>query len=1119
MIMDGENILISKLNEFTRKYYKNKIIRGALISLGVLLSLYLMEILLEYFSYFPSLARIILVNLYLITTAICLGFLVIKPALKYLRIGKTLTKEQAALIIGEHFSEIGDKLLNTLQLIEQQNDSTESVGLLLASIDQRIKALKPIPFVKVINLKKNAKYLRYALPPVIILLLLLLIEPAIVSDPTLRLIQFNEKFTPPALFRIIVLNKDLKAMQQDDFNLRIELRGNEIPEEVFVKTGNSTFPMKRENKSDYSYNFKALQENTVFTLIADEKESGEYTINVYPKPIILNFETRLDYPSYTGKQTETLSNIGDFIIPEGTILSWIVYTRDVTAVKFRMPKEEIKLENKTSGVFTCSKRFPESTRYSILQENEFSKKSDSLGYSVTVVKDAFPEITVKETADTSNTGKLFFEGTIKDDYGFSKLLFWFSVKGENDSLYKPVKTETIAIDKKNPSQVYFYSLDFSNLEISPGEQYSYYFEVWDNDGIHGPKPARTTAMTFEVPSLEKIAESTDQNAENIRKDLNQSLEETKNISKSLDEINRRMVDQNDVTWKEKKKIEEVIKANEKIQKQVEEFKAKSDQNIKNEQQYLKTSERILEKQKKLNELANQLLTEEMKETIREMKKLLNQMDKSKLNDLLPKMKQMNENLEKELDRNLQLFKQIEFERKLEQNTAELKNLADQQNKLADQTRDEKKSGEKLASEQKAIEQKFDTISKSLDELKKQGQEIENTPDLKNTKDDIESINQELLRNEELIKSKKMKDASRNQKKTSGEMKDLANKLENMQEESTEEAEEEDAGALKLLLQNLNKLSFQQEDLIYQTRNINRNDPKYLQLIEDQKQVSDKFKTIEDSLNRIARREIMMKSIITKEVSSVKENLEYTEKSLQDRQIAAAMARQQYSMTSMNNLALLLDEALRQMKDQMNDAKMSSGQKACKKPGKQGGKKSMSSMRQMQQEMSEKLEKMKQGINNKSKNGTSPKTGEEESTNKEIAKMAAEQEAIREALQEYENAMKEQGTKDNGNLNMIIDGMEKNEKDILNQRINQETINRQQQIVTRMLDSEKAEQKRDKEEKRESVEAKNQVLSNPEANFKYKKNSNAGTDMINFTPAPVNYYYRSKASEYILKIGK
>ena len=46
--MEGENILVSKLNEFTRKYYKNKIIRGTLVSLGILLSLYLAEILKPY---------------------------------------------------------------------------------------------------------------------------------------------------------------------------------------------------------------------------------------------------------------------------------------------------------------------------------------------------------------------------------------------------------------------------------------------------------------------------------------------------------------------------------------------------------------------------------------------------------------------------------------------------------------------------------------------------------------------------------------------------------------------------------------------------------------------------------------------------------------------------------------------------------------------------------------------------------------------------------------------------------------------------------------------------------------------------------------------------------------
>ncbi len=98
-------------------------------------------------------------------------------------------------------------------------------------------------------------------------------------------------------------------------------------------------------------------------------------------------------------------------------------------------------------------------------------------------------------------------------------------------------------------------------------------------------------------------------------------------------------------------------------------------------------------------------------------------------------------------------------------------------------------------------------------------------------------------------------------------------------------------------------------------------------------------------------------------------------------------------------------------------------------------------------------------------------------------------------------------------------MEKNERDILNKRISQETLNRQQKILTRMLESEKAEEKRDKEEKRESTEAKNQKLSNPSANFEYKKNNAAGKEILNFTPAPVNFYYKSKASEYIIKIGK
>jgi len=1117
-LMEAENILVSKLNEFTRKYYKNSIIRGGLISLGILVSLFLIEVLLEYFSYFPTPARIVLLYFYLAVSVASLGILVVIPLLKYLRIGTTMTHEQAAAIIGRHFSEIGDKLLNTLQLIDLKSASAENQELLLASIEQKIRNIRPIPFTRVIDLKKNSRYLKYALPPLLVLTLILMISPSMVSEPTLRLIRYTRKFEPPSLFRILILNRELKAMQQDDFTLRVEMRGEAIPEEIFLKNGSSTFPMKREKASVYSYTFRSLQSNTVFSLIAGDKEFEEHTLQVFPKPLILNFEAKLDYPLYTGKQSETLNDIGDFVIPEGTVISWNVYTRDVSGVKFRMPEGEIRLEKHNSNVFRYSRRFVESSTYSVSQENEYSSKSDSLSYVITVVKDAFPEISLSEANDTATTGKLFFQGTIKDDYGFSSMQFVISGKREADTVAKVIKTESITIDRKTSSQVYFYSLDLGSLDIKPGDTYSYYFEIWDNDGVNGPKSTRTVAMTFAVPGIEQLAESTDKNSENIRKELNESLDETKDIGKTLDELNRKMIDQDEVTWKEKRKLEDVIRANEKIQKQVADFKAKNEENIRNEKQYLETSERILEKQKKLNELASQLMTEEMKKLVQDMKNLLNQMDKNKLNDLLPKMKKMNQDLEKELDRNLQLFKQIEMERKLEQTTADLNKLADKQEELSKRTEGLNKPEEKTAMEQQEIKQKFDSVNKSLDDLQKMGQELENSPDLKQTEDERKSIEDQLNKSDEMMKNGKMKDASKNQKNTSDKMKDLAKQLEEMQQDAEEEAQEQDAGALKLLLQNLNQLSFQQEDLIYRTMNINRNDPKYLQLVEDQKQIKDKFKSIEDTLNKIARREVMLKSIIMKEVSAVNENLEYSEKTLSDRVLPTAMARQQYAMTGMNNLSNLLAEVLKQMNEQLDNSRQSNGQKSCKKPGKPGGKKSMNTLRQMQEEMSSKLQKLKDS-QSKSKDGKSQSRSEEEGTSREIAKMVSEQEAIRQALREYENALKEQGMKDNGNINSLIEEMEKNEKDILNKRIDQETFNRQQRIVTRMLESEKAEQKREKEEKRESTEAKNHAPSNPAAILEYKKNKSTGQDLINFTPVPVNYYYRNKASEYILKIGK
>ena len=68
----------------------------------------------------------------------------------------------------------------------------------------------------------------------------------------------------------------------------------------------------------------------------------------------------------------------------------------------------------------------------------------------------------------------------------------------------------------------------------------------------------------------------------------------------------------------------------------------------------------------------------------------------------------------------------------------------------------------------------------------------------------------------------------------------------------------------------------------------------------------------------------------------------------------------------------------------------------------------------------------------------------------------------------------------------MEEMEKTETDLVNKMVTQETLMRQKDIVTRMLRSEKAEMEREKEEKRESIEALNQKYRNPEEYFKYNR---------------------------------
>ena len=234
--MSTENSIYSKLEDFIKKFYTNELIKGTLLFIGLGLLYFIFTLLVEYFLWLPTTGRSILFCLFIGVETLLLIRFIAFPIFKLVKLQKGIDYEQAATIIGNHFSEVQDKLLTFLQLANQ-NQNTE---LLSASIEQKAASLQPIPFSNAIDFAKNKKFLPYTILPIVLLIAFFVTgNSAVISNSLDRVVHFQTKYAPPAPFEFIVLNKSLTAQQYADFTLQIKTQGKVIPENVAIQKDQS----------------------------------------------------------------------------------------------------------------------------------------------------------------------------------------------------------------------------------------------------------------------------------------------------------------------------------------------------------------------------------------------------------------------------------------------------------------------------------------------------------------------------------------------------------------------------------------------------------------------------------------------------------------------------------------------------------------------------------------------------------------------------------------------------------------------------------------------------------------------------------------------------------------
>jgi chromosome segregation ATPase len=280
--------------------------------------------------------------------------------------------------------------------------------------------------------------------------------------------------------------------------------------------------------------------------------------------------------------------------------------------------------------------------------------------------------------------------------GSPKLALHFKLRDENRKEILS-RTTNIPISNNQIQQTFFYNWSLDSLKLNPGEQLEYHLEVWDNDGVNGRKSTKTANYTFLIPTEGNLVAEIKQSQAKTQQKIDQSVGKANKLQDQIEQANQKLKGKQTLDWQDKKMLEDIIQQKQGLDQIVEQLKEQNKLLEEKKEAFTEQDERIRQKAEQIQKLMEELLDEETKKLFEELQKLLKEnTDMSQLQKLLDKLNQNTNNLEKELERTLELFKQLQYESKVDQINQDLKEQVERQESLLEDTKslEKKNDGEK-----------------------------------------------------------------------------------------------------------------------------------------------------------------------------------------------------------------------------------------------------------------------------------------------------------------------------------------------------------------------------------------------------------------------------------------
>lgn len=1126
--MSTFSIIQQKLEVFIKKYYTNELIKGIILFLTMGLLYLLVTLLVEYFLWLNSFGRMVLFYAFVIVELLLFIRFIAYPLALLFKLRKGIDYEDASRIIGSHFPQVSDKLLNVIQLNQNRRESE----LLAASIDQKAHELQPIPFQSAINFKKNVKYLKYfAIPILLFLIISVLGDVNIFSSSYTRVVNYDTAYEPPAPFVFIIARDNLSAIEGKPFTLQVRTEGNTLPENASIEYSGQTFYMQKVRSGLFEYTFQQMTEPVKFNLRGNTVRSRPYILDVVNTPSLVNFEMVLTYPSYIKKASEILKGTGNAIVPEGTRVKWQASTKNTTRMALKTEDTIFNFVPKNSE-FYLEKTLFNKFEYTITTSNKDLEDYENLSFAINTIKDQYPEIHVQSKTDSLDSQKLLFLGRVSDDYGLTKLQVVYYPEGEEEQK----KSVSLPVNSSTFDQFTF--VFPGNLELEAGKGYEYYFEIFDNDAIHRYKSSKSGIYSFRKLTHDELEREQLENQQKSILGLDRSLEELKLGKTALEEISRTQKEKNELNFNDKKKLENFIQRQQRQDEMMKEFSQKLKDDLKNFQPENKNDEFKEQLQERLQENEERLKEDE--KLLEELKKLQDKIQKEEFTDRLEKLAKQNKNKEKNLEQLLELTKRYYVEKKAEKLADELFKLGEDQEKLSNEPKEKN-----TEQEQEKLNQAFEEYKKQMEDLQKENQDLKKPLDIPQEKQTEEEIDEEQEKATDKLKKSDPSGAGENQKKAAQKMKKMGMQMKQQMSAGQMETLDEDVKMLRQILQNLVVFSFKQEELMNVFKEIKYGNPVFGKMLTVQNELKNNFEHIDDSLFALGLRQPLLGDKINSSLTEIQYNIDKSLDRLAQNNISQGIVNQQYTMSGANDLAVLLDELLSNMQMQLQMSMGSGSGKGAPSPGEGGSGEGfqLPDIIKKQESLNEKMEEGmekggnkgegegegegdgkegtegkdgggKEGDGKDGKGGTNgPKEGVSqngfsEDINGELFEIYKQQQQLRMQLQDKLS----KGGLD-GNATNLLRRMEHVEQQLLEKGFNQSTLRQMQNLKHELLKLDKAALEQGEENRRESRT--NYKTFRPDGGLtpeEIKKYFNTN-EILNREALPLHQDYKEKVKEY------